>query len=185
MLNSTEERNTRGRNIIVVQFNRGKGSRQREISRKSRTSFLLPFHCFFLFVNLANRFHECPSRVSQFALDYRPVAAVCIHPCLYTNPCGLLYRLPIGWARFRPERRGRNFSANILALIGAIGRRSAIITYRVRKIISRRVTGTPRLAYGPTSRIMDLFWCVIPRREFLVETRQFVRKLIALFFFNL
>lgn len=33
-----------------------------------------------------------------------------------------------------------NFSANILALIGAIGRRSAIITYRVRKIISRRAT---------------------------------------------
>lgn len=80
----------------------------------------------------------------QFALCCRPVAAICVcvmlGPLRRPNPCGLLYRLLIGWARFRPATDNRNFSANILALIGAIGRRSAIITYRVRKIISRRVT---------------------------------------------
>lgn len=52
---------------------------------------------------------------------------------------------------FAPATGSRNFSANILALIGAIGRRSAIITYRVRKIISRRVTLKHYCADNPGS----------------------------------
>lgn len=78
------------------------------VGGQSRTSKINPsrFHFFF---HRRNNFFS--SRVNftntrAIALDCKPAAAVCVcvmsGPLRRPNPCGLLYRLPIGWARFRP-----------------------------------------------------------------------------------
>lgn len=140
MLN-TEENSRKEYNCHPIRW-KGFSSRRREISRKSRTSFLSSFHSFYSSIS---RVDFTSARQPGVAICTRlPASCSCLYiPLFVYQPLWTFVSITHRLGEVSPRRRSRNFSANILALIGAIGRRSAIITYRVRKIISQRVTGTP------------------------------------------